>query len=88
MYEMKELLTKKLQLPSDVISGDMLVTLTENREAIIENYKGLVSYQADCIVIKGKHSTLSINGKNLHIKYFTNEDMQVEGRIECIRYII
>ena len=84
---MKELLTKKLQLPSDVISGDMLVTLTENREAIIENYKGLIAYQSDSIVVKGKHSTLNVKGKNLHIKYFTNDDMQVEGRIEYIQYI-
>ena len=84
---MKDILTKKLQLPSDVISGDMLVTLTENCEAMIENYKGLVAYQSDCIVIKGKHSTLSLTGKDLNIKYFTNDDMQVEGRIECIRYI-
>lgn len=84
---MRELLTKKLQMPSDVILGDMLLTLTENREAIIENYKGLITYQSDCIVIKGKHSTLSLTGKGLNIKYFTNDDMQVEGHIECIQYI-
>lgn len=84
---MKETLAKKLALPTDVILGDMLITLTENREALIENYKGLVNYTNTCIIIKGKKSTLSLTGHNLNIKYFTNDDMRVEGSIECIQYI-
>lgn len=84
---MKGTLAKKLVLPTDVVLGDMLVTLTENREALIENYKGLVNYTDTCIVIKGKKSTLSLIGTKLNIKYFTNDDMLVEGCIQCIQYI-
>lgn len=84
---MRELLTKRLQMPSDVISGDMIVTLMENREAIIENYKGLITYQSNCVVVKGKNSTLKLTGTQLTIQYFTNEDMRVEGNIEYIQYI-
>ena len=84
---MREVLTKKLLIPSDVVSGDMLITLTENKEAVIENYKGLVTYEPNCIVIRGKHTTLQITGNHLNIKYFTNDDMQIEGCIQCMEYI-
>lgn len=84
---MKESLAKKLVLPTDVVLGDMLVTLTENKEAFIENYRGLVTYTDTCIMIKGKKSTLRLTGSNLNIKYFTNDDMRVEGCIQCIQYI-
>lgn len=84
---LKEVLTKKLLLPSDVVSGDMLITLTENKEALIENYKGLITYEPTCIVVKGKHTTLTITGTRLNIKYFTNDDMKIEGCIQCIEYI-
>ena len=87
MVEMKEVFTKKLLIPSDVVSGDMLITLTENKEALIENYKGLVTYESNCIVIRGKHTTLRLTGEHLNIKYFTNDDMQIEGCIQCMEYI-
>ena len=42
--ERKESLIDSLRFPKDICMGAMKVTLTGNREAWIENYRGLLEY--------------------------------------------
>lgn len=83
---MKEKLVKKLNVPRDVALGDMIITIIGTSEVTIENYKGIIEYTKESVIIQGKHSTLSLTGKDFLIEYFTNDDMKIEGHIECIQY--
>ena len=40
----RELVVNSLKLPKDLLLGASIVTLTGNREAWIENYKGIIEY--------------------------------------------
>ncbi|MGN0153724.1 MAG: YabP/YqfC family sporulation protein [Lachnospiraceae bacterium] len=76
-----------MELPGDVLYGDVLLRLSGNREAIIENYKGLLLYTSEEVVIACKKITLRICGCELHIQYFSGSDMKVTGTIHTITYI-
>ncbi|MBD8973604.1 MAG: sporulation protein [Clostridiales bacterium] len=76
-----------LEVPGDVLYGDVLVKLSGNREAIIENYKGILLYTEEEIAIACKRFTLRICGSGLHIQYFSGSDMKVIGTINTITYI-
>lgn len=76
-----------LQLPKDILRGDIRLTLTGNREVWIENYKGLLEYTNTSIVLQAKNCKVQFEGKGLSIDYYTNEDMKLTGRITCIRYL-
>ncbi|MCI8509665.1 MAG: YabP/YqfC family sporulation protein [Lachnospiraceae bacterium] len=76
-----------MELPGDVIYGDVLIRLFGNREAIIENYKGLLLYTSEEVVIACKKVTLRIYGCDLHICYFSGSDMKVTGTIHKITYL-
>lgn len=76
-----------LELPGDVIYGDVLLRLSGNREALIENYKGILLYTSEEVVIACKKITLRIYGCNLHIQYFSGSDMKVIGTINTISYL-
>lgn len=76
-----------LQLPKDILRGDIRLTLTGNREVWIENYKGLLEYTNTSIVLQAKNCKVQFEGKCLSIDYYTNEDMKLTGRITCIRYL-
>jgi sporulation protein YqfC len=76
-----------LKLPKDVLMGAMRVTLTGNEEAWIENYKGILEYSDSFIMLQGKTCRVCIEGKDLEIDYYTNEDMKVSGNICCVRYL-
>lgn len=76
-----------MELPRDILYGDVLIKMSGNREAIIENYKGIHLYTSEEVVIACKKLTLRIHGCDLHIQYFSGSDMKVTGFIETITYV-
>ena len=82
----KEALVEKLQLPLDVCLGAIRISLTGNREAWIENYRGILEYTETGILLQAKTCQVYFEGKNLKITYYTNEDMKICGDIISVRY--
>ncbi|MCM1210814.1 MAG: YabP/YqfC family sporulation protein [Blautia sp.] len=83
----KEMIVESLKLPKDSMLGASIVTITGNREAFIENYKGILEYTRESIVLQGKNCKICFQGKELSIDYYTNEDMKIGGNIDSIRYL-
>ncbi len=75
-----------MNIQRDIIYGEVLLRLTGNREAVIENYKGLLLYTSEELVIACKKLSLRICGSDLHVRYFSGCDMKVTGNIETITY--
>lgn len=82
----KELVVDSLKLPKDLLLGASIVTLTGNREAWIENYKGIIEYSDTLVLLQGKTCQICITGQHLSIDYYNNEDMKISGCIEYVRY--
>lgn len=82
-----EALSNQLRLPSDMLAGAPILTAIGRNELYIENYKGIIEYN-DCIIrVMTKIGRVNIEGKNLNIDFFTNEEMKVTGIIHGIQYI-
>lgn len=82
----KELIVESLRLPKDSVLGASIVSVTGNTDVFIENYKGIIEYTEQLILLQGKTCKIEITGKRLHIVYYTNEDMKIQGTIENVRY--
>lgn len=82
----KELVVESMKLPKDSLLGASIVTLTGNTDAFVENYKGIIEYTSQVILLQGKTCKIELCGKKLNIVYYTNEDMKINGRIESVRY--
>lgn len=80
-------MTGALELPKDILYGEFRIRMIGNLELWVENYKGIVDYTENRIVLQGKHLCLAVQGKQLSIEYYTNEDMKITGRIHCLQYI-
>lgn len=83
----KELLVESLKLPKDICMGALKVTMTGNREAWIENYRGILEYTEKVILLQAKTCQVSFEGTGLSIDYYTNEDMKISGCICCVKYL-
>ncbi len=83
----KERMVESLNLPKDIMLGASIVTITGKHDVCIENYKGIIEYTREMIVIQGKNCQICIEGKKLSIDYYTNEDMKISGCVECIHYL-
>lgn len=75
-----------MNVPEDIVFGALVLLVTGNKEAEIQNYRGILEYTDEIIAIQGKKQVLIIRGSNLLIEYFTNESMKVIGQIDTIEY--
>lgn len=78
---------ESLKLPKDIIMGALKVTLTGSHEAWIENYRGILEYTENQILLQGKTCQVCFEGSRLSIDYYTNEDMKISGCIACVKYL-
>ena len=83
----KEVLVDTLKLPRDVCMGDIRVSRTGNAEAWIENYRGILEYTQNVILLQGKTCQVCLEGNGLSIDYYTNEDMKISGCIAAVRFL-
>lgn len=80
----KEMLVDSLKLPKDMMMGVFMLSMTGNREAFIENYRGILEYTDTAILLQTKQGTVRFTGSNLVIEYYTNEDMKICGHIASV----
>ena len=84
--EKTPVLAEGLELPKDVSCGVVIVTVTGRRSLVLENYKGILSYDDDCIVIQTRDCKVTVSGCRLKVDYYTNEEMKIVGLIHQISY--
>lgn len=75
-----------LELPKDIACGAVIVTVTGRRALVLENYKGIVSFDEQCIRIQTKDGIVSVSGEHLKVDYYTDEEMKLIGLIRQISY--
>lgn len=82
-----EALSNNIGLPADILAGAPIITATGRNELLIENYKGIIEYNGNIIKVQTKLCRIVIEGTNLNIIYFTNDEMRINGIIHSIQYI-
>ncbi len=82
-----EIISDSLKLPSDVLVGAPIITAFGKNEICIENYKSILEYNDNFIKILSKIGSILIEGKNLKISYFTNDEMKITGLVHSINYL-
>lgn len=81
-----ETLSNNLKISSDIIAGAPILTVTGKKQISLENYKGIIEYTGNLIRIQTKTGKIHIEGRDLNIDYFTDEEMKVSGIIQMIQY--
>ena len=80
----RENLVTSLEVPGDLAMKETIVTLTGRSHAVISNYKSILRYQQEEIIVLGFRGKVAIRGKRLMIPKYTPEEMQIHGIISEI----
>lgn len=80
-------MVESLKLPKDSMLGASIISVTGNTDIFIENYKGILQYSSELILLQGKNCKIELKGKRLNIVYYTNEDMKISGVVESVCFI-
>ena len=75
-----------LELPREVASSDIKLTLNGFDEILIENYKNILEYQDILIKVNTFEGVITIYGFNLKLEEMTDEDIKVSGKIDSIEF--
>lgn len=75
-----------LELPREVVSTDVKVTVNGFDEVLIENYKNILEYQDILIKVNTFEGAISVYGFNLKLEQMTDEDIKVNGQIDTIEF--
>lgn len=85
--EQKEQFADLFSLPHDIVCGASNVSIIGSMRVIIENYKGILEYNNDMILLQGKQSKIQIVGNRLKIRSYNEEEMVIDGRIDGVLFI-
>ncbi len=75
-----------LELPREVVSTDVKITILGFNEIIIENYKNILEYGEVLVRINIFEGTINIHGFNLKLEQMTDDDIKVTGKIDSIDF--
>lgn len=78
---LKESLVTALEVPRDLAYKDPIITITGPSYMVIENYRSILRYTNEEIVILSIRGKISLYGKRLCISCYTPWEMQVTGKI-------
>lgn len=77
---------ESLQIPRDLAFQESIITLTGEKEILLENYRGILEYTQNHLLVLTRHCRIRIQGEHLEVLYYTNDEMKVSGRITGIFY--
>lgn len=80
-------ISEKLELAPDILEGATIVNMYGNQSALVENYKSIIEYSPCVVKLQGKHVKLLIEGADLTIDRFTQEDCKILGNIQSVQMI-
>lgn len=70
----------------DVIHGETSLTLLGRQTIKIENYRSILLYTDDHVRIQTRHYKVNIKGKQLCIRYYDKDEMEICGMIGTIGF--
>lgn len=76
-----------IDISKDIILDTFVLRTTGPEELIIENYKGILEYGTESIIIKATPGNIRICGKELEIRTITDEMLFISGSITAINFI-
>lgn len=77
----KENLVTALEMPRDLAMKEAIVTVTGRHQVLVYNYRSILRYEENEIVLLTFQGHLIIQGKKMKILRYTSEEMCIEGRI-------
>ncbi len=87
LMQMKNWLTKQIDLPVDVLMDLPRITLVGQVHIYIENHRGLLVFTDKEVRLLLKHGQLLIKGQSFVIKTILPEELLLEGIIEQVTFL-
>ncbi|MCG0277556.1 MAG: sporulation protein YqfC [Thermanaeromonas sp.] len=83
----KDHMASFLDLPQEAVCDWPRLTLIGNSRLLLENHRGVVTYESGLLRVNATLGQLEITGKDLKLKVLRPDAMAVEGSIKSIKFL-
>ncbi len=83
---MREKVAEAMELPKEIALSMPKITVLAEKEATVENYKGIIELGREKIRLYTAVGVLCLNGEGLDIASITDEDISILGSISKIEF--
>ena len=80
----REKLWNKLTEDLSAVISQPVVEIVGTGRVLVENHKGIIEYETDCIGIRMTYGVLKIQGCDLELVQITSQQLVVTGNVEAI----
>lgn len=84
---LREKIADSFEASKEIVLDVPKIVMIGNREAVIENYKGISEYTPQRIVLEANPRSVRITGEELEIKSVTQEMIFVAGVIDSMGFV-
>lgn len=85
-FDARQRIVESLHINSDILSRTASVNIIGNNHVHIENYKKIIKYAKDEVIISDKCKKIILSGDCLSIRYFFDGDIDISGIIKSISF--
>ena len=82
----KKRIIPRFDIPEDIIFDVPRLTIFNNTEMRIENYKNILEYEEDKISLACNDKFINISGQKLNITIITDDEISIKGEILTIGF--
>lgn len=86
MYNAKRNIADKLDLPADIILNMPQIKITGNNEIVIENHRGIITFNENEVKINSGIGLISIYGNGFEVLFMGGSTITIGGRFTSIVY--
>lgn len=86
--KLQKSVSEALEFPPDVVGDGPRITLSGRRQVIVENYKVIISFTGEEIVLDTSEGEFYLNGRELILKTILPTELRIEGEFTIMGYRI
>lgn len=79
-------ISRRLDLPSQILTGDPVVELKGRSEAFVQCHRGITGFSDACVCIATSVGTVRVCGSGLRVLRMNRDCIVVCGRIDAVHY--
>ena len=86
LTERVERLSDAAGLPPEVLTGQLKLTVTGGRRAVLENHRGILSFGSELICVAAKNGRVVLRGDGLNITAMSAQWLVIGGKIHSVEW--
>ncbi|MGB4465618.1 MAG: YabP/YqfC family sporulation protein [Eubacteriales bacterium] len=83
-FTLSKYLSDALEVPLDDITGGFFIGISEGCQLCIRGCEGITDYTGNRVTVKAKGGSVTIEGVNLDIVYYTDSEITLRGDIHSV----